>query len=56
MNPMNAKKVSESRTEMSQLMLPQHANMAGTVYGGTILSIADSVAYGPMTVPSPIEM
>ncbi len=42
---MNAKKVSESRTEMSQLMLPQHANMAGTVYGGTILSIADSVAY-----------
>lgn len=26
-------------------MLPQHANFAGTVYGGTILSIADSVAY-----------
>ncbi|MGH7198015.1 MAG: acyl-CoA thioesterase [Candidatus Omnitrophota bacterium] len=41
----DAKKVGESRTEMSQLMLPQHANMAGTVYGGTILSIADSVAY-----------
>jgi len=30
---------------MSQLMLPQHANIAGTVYGGAILSIADSVAY-----------
>jgi acyl-CoA hydrolase len=40
-----AKKVADSKTEMSQLMLPQHANMAGTVYGGTILSIADSVAY-----------
>ncbi|MBI4358405.1 MAG: acyl-CoA thioesterase [Candidatus Omnitrophica bacterium] len=42
---MKEKKVSESRTEMSQLMLPQHANIAGTVYGGAILSIADSVAY-----------
>ncbi len=40
-----AKKVSESRTEMNQLMMPQHANFAGTVYGGTILSIADGVAY-----------
>jgi acyl-CoA hydrolase len=40
-----SKKVSESKTEMSQLMLPSHANMAGTVYGGTILSIADGVAY-----------
>jgi acyl-CoA hydrolase len=39
------KKVSESKTEMSQLMMPQHANLAGTVYGGTILSIADGVAY-----------
>ena len=39
------KKVSDSRTEMSQLMMPQHANIAGTVYGGQILSIADSAAY-----------
>ena len=42
---MKEKKTSESRTEISQLMLPQHANIAGTVYGGTLLSIADSVAY-----------
>ena len=42
---MKEKKVSDSRTEMSQLMLPQHANIAGTVYGGVILYIADSVAY-----------
>ena len=42
---MSAKKVGESKTEMSQLMLPQHANLAGTVYGGTILAMADGVAY-----------
>ena len=42
---MKEKKVSESKTEMSQLMLPQHANIAGTVYGGAVLFIADSVAY-----------
>jgi acyl-CoA hydrolase len=30
---------------MNQLMMPQHANLGGTIYGGTILSIADSVAY-----------
>ena len=42
---MSTKKVADSKTEMSQLMMPQHANFAGTVYGGTILSIADSVAY-----------
>ena len=40
-----SKTVRESKTEMSQLMLPQHANMNGTAYGGSILSIADSVAY-----------
>lgn len=42
---MRNRKVSESRTEMSQLMTPQHANIAGAVYGGVILSIADGVAY-----------
>ena len=42
---MQAKTVSESRTEMSQLMLPQYANFAGTVYGGAIIYIADGVAY-----------
>ena len=42
---MEARKVSESRTEISQLMMPQHANIAGVVFGGTILALADSVAY-----------
>ncbi len=39
------RKVSESKTEISQLMMPQHANIAGVVFGGTILALADSVAY-----------
>ncbi|OIO36109.1 MAG: acyl-CoA thioesterase [Candidatus Omnitrophica bacterium CG1_02_46_14] len=39
------KTVSQSKTEMSQLMMPQHENFGGTIYGGAILSIADSVAY-----------
>ena len=42
---MEEKTVSQSQVEMSHLMMPQHANIAGTVYGGAILSIADSAAY-----------
>ena|SRR3989338_5372038 len=42
---MPSKKVSESKTEMSELMQPRHANFAGTVHGGAILSIADNAAY-----------
>ena len=45
MNGSPIKKVSESKTEISQLMMPQHANLAGVVFGGTILALADSVAY-----------
>ena len=41
----SAKRVQDSKTQISQLMMPQHSNMNGTVYGGTILSIADSAAY-----------
>ncbi len=42
---LKAKKVSESQTEMSQLMMPQDANPFGFVHGGSIMSIADKVAY-----------
>lgn len=42
---MEAKKVSASRTETAYLMMPQHANPGGNIYGGTILSMADAVAY-----------
>ena len=40
-----AKKVSDSLVETTYLMMPQHANPAGKIYGGTILSMADAVAY-----------
>lgn len=39
------KKVSESRIETTYLMMPHHANPAGNIYGGSILSMADAVAY-----------
>jgi len=39
------KRVSDSQTVMSQLMMPQEANHFGYVHGGSILSIADKVAY-----------
>jgi acyl-CoA hydrolase len=42
---MISKKISESRTLMSQLMMPNDANQMGTIHGGAILSIADKVAY-----------
>ncbi len=31
--------------ETTYLMMPHHANPAGKIYGGTILSMADAVAY-----------
>ena len=39
------KRISDSQTETIYLMMPQHANPAGKIYGGTILSMADAVAY-----------
>lgn len=39
------KKISESRVETTHLMMPNYANPAGKIYGGTILSLADAVAY-----------
>jgi acyl-CoA hydrolase len=34
---------SESETVMSELMMPQHANTMGNVFGGVILSLVDRV-------------
>jgi len=34
----------ESETVMSELMMPQHANIMGNVFGGVILALADRVA------------
>lgn len=40
-----SKKISESRTIMSQLMMPNDSNHLGSVHGGVILAIADKAAY-----------
>lgn len=42
---MRQKRAEDSKTEISQLMLPEHANFRGTVNGGAILAMADGVAY-----------
>lgn len=38
---MDAKRPSESFTEMTELVLPQHANAIGTAFGGVIMSWID---------------
>jgi acyl-CoA hydrolase len=38
------KTVRESHHEAAQLMLPQHANVLGNVFGGVILSMMDTTA------------
>lgn len=39
-----ARSVSETQHETSQLMLPQHANVLGHVFGGVVLSMMDTTA------------
>ena len=41
---MKARHPRESETIMSELMMPQHANIMGNVFGGVILSFVDRVA------------
>ena len=36
-----ARKVSESRTVMTEMVLPQHTNALGTIFGGVIMSWID---------------
>jgi uncharacterized protein (TIGR00369 family) len=40
-----AKKVSASRTTITELMIPAYANFGGKIHGGIILSLMDKVAY-----------
>ena len=37
--------VSESRATVARVMMPQDANIAGNVFGGTILKMVDEIAY-----------
>lgn len=43
MNP--AKSVSQTRVEMSEVMTPEHANLLGKVFGGSLLALVDLAAY-----------
>lgn len=38
------KTVSESKVEMTEIVLPQHTNAIGTVFGGTVMSWVDIAA------------
>lgn len=42
--------VSESRTVVARVMMPQDANVAGNVFGGTILKMVDEIAYVAATM------
>lgn len=39
------RKVSESKSILARVMMPQDANVAGNVFGGTILKMVDEIAY-----------
>jgi len=39
------KRVSESETTLTELMIPSYANFGGKVHGGILLSLMDKVAY-----------
>ncbi|MDH3365055.1 MAG: acyl-CoA thioesterase [Thermoplasmata archaeon] len=43
--PRISRKVSESKTVVAGVMMPQDANLAGNVFGGTILKMVDEIAY-----------
>lgn len=45
MNNTKAKTVNQSRTTITELMIPAYANFGGKVHGGIILSLMDKVAY-----------
>src|SRR5438552_2311596 len=41
---MNSKPPSESRVEMTELVLPEHTNAMGTIFGGQIMAWIDTAA------------
>ena len=42
---MIAKSIEQSRTTLTELMIPAYANFGGRVHGGILLSLMDKVAY-----------
>lgn len=45
MNKENYKRISDSQSELTELMIPSYANFGGKVHGGILLSLMDKVAY-----------
>lgn len=45
MNAPKAKPASESKTTITELMIPSYANFGGKIHGGILLSLIDKVAY-----------
>jgi acyl-CoA hydrolase len=43
-DPMEGKRVKDSRVTMAQMMIPQDANPAGNVHGGVVVKIIDEAA------------
>ncbi len=39
------KKISESETTITELMIPSYSNFSGKIHGGILLSLMDKVAY-----------
>ncbi len=42
---LSPKRVSDSETTITELMIPAFANFSGKIHGGTLLSLMDKVAY-----------
>ena len=42
---MNFKRITDSETTITELMIPSYANFGGKVHGGILLSLMDKVAY-----------
>jgi acyl-CoA hydrolase len=42
---MHCKKITDSETTITELMIPSYANFGGKVHGGILLSFMDKVAY-----------
>ncbi|RUA33206.1 MAG: acyl-CoA thioesterase [Bacteroidetes bacterium] len=46
---MKAKSAENSRTTITELMIPSYANFGGKIHGGILLSLMDKVAYATAT-------
>ena len=45
MNDMNPKRIKDSQVNITELMVPSHANFGGKIHGGYILQLMDQIAF-----------